>query len=126
MAHFAKFVSMAMSPEKAKETVGGSVPVAAPSPPPAPLYPYGLCLSLADEELAKLDLDPDCEVGDTIHLCCLAKVTECSSRDTSDGPKRRIELQITDLAIEDESTEMPPAMSREERIGRRYSKPEDA
>lgn len=70
-----------------------------------PNVPYGLCLCLTETELEKLDLEEECEIGDVIHLFALAKVTSVSKQDSGDGPKCRIELAITDLAVEDEDNE---------------------
>lgn len=69
------------------------------------LYPYGLAICLNDEELQKLDLDDDIEVGEIVHLHCLAKIISVSSNDTNDGIKKRVELQITHIAAEDEDKE---------------------
>lgn len=68
-------------------------------------YPYGLSICLGHEELEKLGLDTDCEVGDFIHLFCLAKVTSVSTSDTGEGEKCRIELQITHMGCESEDEE---------------------
>jgi hypothetical protein len=83
-------------------------------------YPPGCCLCLTDEVLKKLDLDEMPELGDTIHLCLMAKVTEAS-----DGKMgRRIELQVTDLACENEDAENE-SMSSEERAKSRYGADEE-
>lgn len=71
----------------------------------APIYPYGLCISLTEKELEKLNLESDAQVGDLIHLHAMAKVTSVSQNDTSKGLTCRVELQITALAAEDESEE---------------------
>ena len=73
-------------------------------------YPYGLCISLGNNELEKLGLDPeDCEVGDMLHIHALAKVTSvsCHDREGQDGECHRIELQITHFMddVEDEDEE---------------------
>jgi hypothetical protein len=74
-----------------------------------PTYPYGLCISLTEKELAKLDLDDDASVGDTIHIFALAKVTSVSKHQGQQGAaSTRIELQITHIALEDEDTETGP------------------
>ncbi len=105
MAHFAKFVDMAKTPEEVnKEVKSMAAPVSA-SAENVPKYPYGLCINLDDDQLEKLDLDGECEVGDVIHLCAMARVTSCSANETEGGTKRRIELQITALAVEDEDDE---------------------
>lgn len=92
-----KMVDMANTPQKTEEQ---PMPVMQ-----QPIYPYGLGICLGHDELAKLDLDADCEVGDMIHLMAMAKVTSISKRENSDGEDCRIELQITHLAVEDEDEE---------------------
>lgn len=120
MAHFAKFVSLARTPDEIKEQQAKD----AGRPPdkiPEPVYPYGLCIYLDDEILKKLDIDHDgCEVGDTIHLCCMAEVTDVSQRKMSDGVKCRIELQITQMAVENEDAEGAGAFDNSERMKKRY------
>lgn len=75
----------------------------APSPP---RYPYGLGISLCEEELEKLDLtDMELEPGDMIHLHCMATVTSVSKNANQDGEHCRVELQITHIAAEDEEEE---------------------
>jgi hypothetical protein len=66
--------------------------------------PYGLCITLTDAELEKLDLDGECEHGDMIHLFAMARVQSVHQ----DNNGIRIELAITDLGVEDESTEEEP------------------
>lgn len=73
-----------------------------------PRYPYGLCICLGNDELDKLGLDSDCEVGDMLHLMAMAKVTSISKRETDKGDDCRIEMQITHLGLEDESQEQIP------------------
>lgn len=69
------------------------------------LYPYGLCLSLSNKELEKLNLDHECEIGDFIHLFAMAKVTSRSISDTGSGEQCRLELQITHMGLESEDDE---------------------
>lgn len=57
---------------------------------------------LCGPELAKLDLDEDCERGDTIHLIGMARV-ERTSQPQYGGDS--VTLQITQAYIEDESGE---------------------
>lgn len=87
-------VDMALTPKEQEEVTN-------PSPPK---YPYGLCISLCEDELEKLDLDTeDVSVGDMIHLFCLAKVTSVSKTDSENsGPCCRIELQITNISSDSE------------------------
>lgn len=83
--------------------------------PTAPVYGYGLCISLDENDLAKLGMNGDLpEVGEMIHLAAMAKVTSVSEseREDTDGNKTkccRVELQITHLAVpenEDDEVEM--------------------
>lgn len=97
---FSKMVDMRRSPEEKKEVMD------APMPSDMPDYPYGLCISLGNDELEKLSLDcSDCESGDTIDLRAFAKVTSISKQDYNGTQTCRIELQITQLAVENEDTE---------------------
>ena len=64
-------------------------------------YPFGLCIHLNADDLERLGLEADCEVGDFLHGMFFAKVTSL----THHGGGSRVELQITHLALEDESTE---------------------
>lgn len=109
MARFTKMVDMAKTPEEIKEDLAPMKSEPASVGASTPVYPYGLCISLTEEELEKLDLDPaEAEVGATIHLCAMAKVTSKSEseRVNADGSKEqccRIELQITQLGTEAEN-----------------------
>lgn len=72
-----------------------------------PDYPPGLCICLTGRELEKLDLEADCEIGDMIDIRCFARVTSVSKRAGADAGDDdcRVELQITDMALENEMTE---------------------
>lgn len=85
-----------------------------PSDCAGPRYPYGLSISLEDEQLEKIGVDiSDWEVGDLFHLHAMAKITSKSSRDTTDGSKNRVELQIVMLTGEDEDGENEEAEEAE-------------
>ena len=100
---FVQMVPMARSPaEKAEEAAESMMP---PAIADMPDVPYGLHISLTEEELEKLDLSDDAEVGDMIHLMAMATITSISKNQTSGGCKCRIELAITHLAVEDEDKE---------------------
>jgi hypothetical protein len=94
---FGKLTDMKMSTEEKADFTN----------PTPPVYPYGLCLSLGNDELEKLGVESDDEicVGDVVHLKALAKVTSHSLNETEDGARRRVELQIVFLALEDEEDE---------------------
>lgn len=91
----AKMVSLAQSPEKVKE----SVPEIVADNAKGPTYPWGLCLRLEKEQLEKLKLKAN--VGDTIHVFALGKVTSVSEREESAS----VEIQLTDMAAENEDAE---------------------
>ena len=130
MAHFAKMIDMAKTPEQVNKEVDNMRPA-----PPAsatsiadnlPKYPYGLCITIENEQLDKMRIDGDCEVGDMIHLCAMAKVTNVSAREKEGGDvDRRIELQITHLASENEDEEGHESMSSEDRAKHRYGSGEE-
>jgi hypothetical protein len=70
-------------------------------------YPYGLQISLTEEELQKLDVDhSEWRVGETFHLHAFAKVTSISENEREGGEKTCcIGLQITHLQGESEDAE---------------------
>ena len=95
-----QFVDMAKSPEEIKN----DVPLAASD---QDKYPWGLRLSLTQDELEKLDVDhSDWEVGATFHIHALVKVSSISENETEAGGKNCcVSLQITHLAAESEDEE---------------------
>ncbi len=103
MAKLPKMVDMSLGREDREEM----------SKPSLPTFPYGLCISLCEHELEKLDLDDsDLEVGDLLHLHALAKVTSVSSYDNENGSSCRVELQLQYMSIpENESDEDKEAES---------------
>jgi len=105
-------VDMARAPQEIQESMEAYQP---------PAYPYGLCICLTHEELDKLGLDSDCEVGDILHMVSMARVTSVNKSETSEGPSCRIELQLIDIEVlENESTEY----SEDEELPRRRMSPE--
>lgn len=91
----AKLVSMKMDRKAREESMKPSLVG------DAPLYPYGLQLRLDDEALDKLGEDTLPEVGGSIMVIAKAKVTSVSSNESDSGKRRNVELQITDLCLED-------------------------
>lgn len=106
--YFAPMVDMAKTPEEVKKEAPAPL---ADMPPRVPVYPWGLSISLDEGCLAKLGIDGDMpSVGEMIHLCAMAKVTSVSENEmeSDNGGKktcRRVELQITHLATENEDDE---------------------
>ena len=91
--------------DRAKERAKYDAPA---SPFELPDVPYGLCITLTDRELEKLDLDDDCDVGDLVHLFAMGKVTSVSKNDGPMGCSCRVEISLIALRVEDESTEEEP------------------
>ena len=124
--YFSTMVDMAKTPEEVKKDAPAAVTLG-DTPPKVPVYPWGLCLSLDEDSLSKLKLDGEMpSVGEMIHLCAMAKVTSVSENEMEDGNGgkktcRRVELQITHLATENEDDENEEAMQRQKaRQGRFY------
>lgn len=93
-----------------------------PSPTEQPVYPYGLCISLCQDELEKLGYDVmEFTVGDMLHLHCMASVT--SKTETQHGSHSRIELQITHISAEseDEENEEADKPTVEKKISKLYN-----
>lgn len=133
MAGFQTMVDMSKSTEEIKR----DMPMAVPSmgaKATAPVYPYGLCISLDQDDMAKLGMAGDLpEVGEMIHLAAMAKVTSVSEneREDTDGNKSkccRVELQITHLATENEDDEVEMAVQKSAGRRKRFygSSEEDA
>lgn len=131
--YFSSMIDMAKPIEKVKEE---TAPIAmGASAPTTAVYPWGLCLSFDDDTLSKLKLDGEMpSVGEMIHLCAMAKVTSVSENEQEDGNGgkktcRRVELQITHLATENEDQENAEV---DDRIGKqkarqdRFYKPDAA
>lgn len=70
-------------------------------------YPYGLRITLTDEELDKLNVDhSEWEVGETFPIHALVKVIGKNANETEEGKSNcSIQLQITHLAGEYENEE---------------------
>lgn len=113
MVFFPKMVDMANTPKEAKE----DQPQPKTGEYKGPKYPYGLAITLSDDQLEKLDLDDDCEVGDELNVFASARVTSKSETTDSDGKKCcRIELQIEQLALDDNDDD-----DKEDKASKRYS-----
>lgn len=75
--------------------------------PDQPTYPYGLNISLGEQELEKLGFSQgELQVGDMVHLHSLAAVTSVSSHDNvNSGPSCRVELELRYIQAESEDDE---------------------
>jgi hypothetical protein len=69
-------------------------------------YPWGLRLTLNDEALKKLKMKADDFEYDGIYLLAAkVVVVGMSGNETSSGKETTVDLQITDMEIQDESDE---------------------
>lgn len=98
--HIAKMVSLAKSPEKVKE----DMPAVVSEKAEGPIYPWGACLRFSGDELDKLKL-ADAQVGDTIHVFAMGKVTSVSKSASESHESQSVEIQLTDMAAENEDRE---------------------
>lgn len=82
-------------------------------------YPYGCCISLDDDTMAKLGLDGDMPApGDVVEFAACACVTS-ASKDPTTGCCR-VELQITDMAVIEVEDPAEEAMERSEARRKRF------
>jgi hypothetical protein len=126
---FAAMIDMAKTPEQVKEETAPAKALSlGDRAPTVPVYPWGLCIRLEDDTLAKLNLGQEMpSVGEMIHLCAMAKVTSVSENESEDGnggktTRRCIELQITHLAVEDEDQEGAAVEAAEQKTAARRSR----
>lgn len=90
-----EMTNMQMSATEAKEYATGAAPVG-----DAPRYPYGLCICLSTESLAKLGITTLPEVGSELMVMAKVQVTSVGSSQQMDGDKsNNCDLQITDMTL---------------------------
>lgn len=102
------FVNLAKSPEQINQD---HMPMAM-SDYPVNVYPYGTSICLENAQLERLNLDEDPEVGDMIEFTARGLVTSASQNQTDKGTKRRVEIQITDIALDDSMSDDEDDMQR--------------
>ena len=92
--------SMKMSPSEKKK---GNLPTDKPGKEDS--YPYGLCLNLESEAIKKLGLSKLPKVGSILMVTAKAKVLGTELHESGDEKRKSISLQITDLALDNDSKE---------------------
>ena len=65
-----------------------------------PMYSYGLCISLGEEELTKLGIEKLPEAGSDMMIKAIAYVKTVSERKEKEGVSQHVELQICAMGIE--------------------------
>lgn len=87
-------VSMKRSEKETKD-------MSQPTPIKKDPYPYGLRLTLEEEDLEKLEIETLTDVGKDVTVTARATVKSVSSRQNEDDEKRHqtVELQITSMKL---------------------------
>lgn len=70
-----------------------------------PEYPWGLCLRLEKDQLAKLGVKNLPAIGEAVQIEAKAVIKSMSASAGQSGEYASVELQITDLAIEIDADE---------------------
>lgn len=109
--YFGKMVDMALMPKEQEKDSPAPIGYSMPLESGAPVYPWGLSITLGDEQLEKLGLEPP-EVGDLLDSRMMLKVTSVSVNETTSGKCCRVEAQIIMMAVEDEESEELPQSRR--------------
>lgn len=90
-----KLVSMELAPKEAeKETIEARETE-------KPKYPYGTCLYLDEEALAKLGIADLPDVGTELHIMAVGKVVGTSEREYEGGSHKTLDVQLTEMACEE-------------------------
>lgn len=90
-----KLVSMKLPPREKSDAE-----VMYPSAGSSPEYPWGLCLTLEEDQLKALGITKMPEVGSTIPIVARATVSSVSEYESQEnGERRSLSLQITDLGL---------------------------
>jgi len=93
-------INMQMSAEEAKEYTE-------PSLAEQPKYPWGLCITLNDESLDKLNVKTLPTVETVVTIIAKATVSRISENQTQGGESERsMDLQITDLQLDGLETDL--------------------
>lgn len=111
-------ISMRHTPDEKEEE---AEEYSLPSPDSVPDYPYGLSISLGQDELEKLSRQvDDFELGDLIHMHVMGVVTSVSQRADQSGENCRVEIQITHISAENEEDENEEEEKQEDASSRLY------
>lgn len=83
-----------------------------------PEYPYGLCLCLTKDILEKLNMDGELpDIGTIVKGGFMGKVTAVRASSDENSDNMTVEIQITDLGIEEDSIDDDkPKVSSSERL----------
>lgn len=68
-----------------------------------PKYPWGLRLHFDEESVSKLDIEELPKQGDKVMIVAFANVDEVGDIESQRGRQRHIDLQLTDVSIEEKA-----------------------
>lgn len=109
-----KMVSLKLTRKDAKEEVG--------IPPDLPEYPWGTQLHLDEDEMKKLGLKEMPPVGTEYPIEAVCKVIGTSERETQDGKRATLDVQIIAMAIgDDEEPDTPQGKAAKTLYGKSES-----
>jgi hypothetical protein len=93
-------VNMAMTVEEAAEYAGGAPVASGEANDQGPKYPWGLCVDLNDDSMAKLGITELPAAGSQMMLAAAVIVNSTGAEERLGGEKEiRMTLQITDMAL---------------------------
>lgn len=94
----AKLVSLKLTRKEAKDDSG--------IPPELPEYPWGTQLHLDEDEQKKLGIKSMPSVGTEYPITAVCRVIGTSERETQDGKRSSLDVQIISMALGDEDEEL--------------------
>lgn len=97
-------ISMELTKEEAQEDAGVK--------PELPKYPWGLCIDLDGDALAKLGIDALPAVGSSVSIVAMAEVQSVSESQYQGDKEtnRRMSLQITEMAVTPAAADIASAL----------------
>jgi len=108
-----KMVSMMLPKKSKKEHMNMTTPASMEQES----YPYGLRISLSEEQVAKLEHVMSYKPDEEVEIMAKAKVISVRSNDLSGGKKdRSVELQITSLSCDGDGDYASDKTDTESRI----------
>ena len=109
--HAARLADLGKTPEEVKKELAPVAVLSDAVKPSTPVYPYGTCISLNDDVLAKVMPGEMPPVGAMVHGCFVGMVKACcppteridaDGKKTSSGACVEIEIQHLGFAAEDD------------------------
>lgn len=103
-----KMVTMEMKPEEKGKSDSCCCSAPCCCDEGKPRYPWGLQLTLENEQLATLGIPALPKVGATMMITATVKVTSCNENECEgEEPRRSVSLQITDMGMDTDQKSSP-------------------